>query len=60
MIFLPAPMFVPACEAPLLCPAWSPMIASPALKTSSENSLRFSSAGRGPRNGPLNSGCLYV
>lgn len=60
IIFLEAPKFCPAWVAPLFCPAWSPMIASPALNCCSVNSLLFSSAGLGPKYGPLHSGCLYA
>lgn len=59
MIFRVAPMFWPACEAPLLVPACRPITALPAWSTSSENSRLFSSAGFGPSQGPGHSGCLY-
>lgn len=59
IILRPAPMFCPACEAPLLLPAWSPMTVLPAAKVSSENSRLFSSDGFGPNCGPGNSGCLW-
>lgn len=60
MILREAPKLWPDCEAPRFVPACKPMIASLARKVSSENSRRFSSAGRGPSTGPLYSGCLYV
>uniref|UniRef100_A0A182ING0 Uncharacterized protein n=1 Tax=Anopheles atroparvus TaxID=41427 RepID=A0A182ING0_ANOAO len=49
-------MFWPACEAPLFVPACSPMMAWPAFSCSSVKLRLHSSAGFGPRNGPLNSG----
>lgn len=58
MIFLDAPILLPAWLAPLLVPACKPMMDSPALNCSSVKSRLFSSDGRGPKNGPLNSGCL--
>lgn len=60
MILREAPKLWPDCEAPRFVPACKPMIASLARNVSSENSRRFSSAGRGPNTGPLYSGCLYV
>lgn len=59
MILREAPKFCPDCVAILFVPACKPITASPALRTSSLNSRRFSSAGLGPRKGPRHSGCLY-
>lgn len=50
------PKLWPDCVAPRLVPAWSPMIDSLARICSSLKSRRFSSDGRGPRNGPRHSG----
>lgn len=58
MILRPAPRFCPACDAPLLLPAWSPMTAFPAAIVSSSKSRLFSSDGLGPSHGPVHSGCL--
>jgi len=58
MIFLPAPIFDPACVAPLFCPACSPMMVCPALSCSSLKSLLHSSDGFEPKLGPFHSGCL--
>ena len=60
MILRPAPIFEPACVAPLFVPAWSPMTALPAAIVSSSKSRLFSSEGFGPSHGPDHSGCLYV
>lgn len=57
-IFLVAPKLWPACVAPLLLPACSPMTPSPARSCSSVQSRLFSSDGLGPNDGPLHSGCL--
>ena len=50
----------PACDAPLLNPACSPMCPSWARNCSSLNSRSFLSAILGPRRGPLYSGCFCV
>ncbi|KAJ8878759.1 hypothetical protein PR048_019345 [Dryococelus australis] len=55
-IFLPAPMFWPACVAPLFWPACSPMMVCPAFNCSSVKSRLHSSEGLGPREGPFHSG----
>lgn len=59
-IFLPAPIFDPACVAPLFWPACKPIIVCPAANCSSVNSRLHSSAGFGPRFGPVKDSSFHV
>lgn len=58
MILRDAPKFCPDWLAPRFVPACNPIIASDARNWSSVKSRRFSSAGRGPKRGPLYSATI--